>query len=224
MEERKQLKVLSGQMLWVTNHTRPDLSYESCVMSNSGKNPTVRKLLEANKAVGKLKKDNLSIKFCKVESLDEIKVVTYSDATYASLGDGSSQGGYIAGIKGKLGVIPISWQSRKLRRVTQSPLASVAQCEGADAAYLICNTLKEIFPKSTVSPTVCKTDSDSLIQTLKMTKVHDHKILRVDVSRLKEMVTEGEIVMEWVSSKDQLADALTKRGASADMLVAALRM
>ena len=84
-EERKQLKVLSGQMLWVTNHTRPDLSYETCVMSNAGKSPTVRKLLEANKAVAKLQKDNLSIRFCGVESLDEIKVVTYSDATYASL-------------------------------------------------------------------------------------------------------------------------------------------
>ena len=56
-EERKQLKVLSGQMLWVTNHTRPDLSYETCVMSNVGKSPTVRKLLEANKAVAKLQKD-----------------------------------------------------------------------------------------------------------------------------------------------------------------------
>ena len=39
-EERKQLKGLSGQMLWVTNNTRPDMSFESCVMANAGKNPT----------------------------------------------------------------------------------------------------------------------------------------------------------------------------------------
>ena len=127
----------------------PDLRYETRVMSNAGKSPTVRNLLEVNKAVEKMQKDNLNIRFCGIESLDEIKVVTYSDATYASLEDGSSQGGYIVGIQGKLGLIPISWQSRKLRRVTQSPLASetLVQCEGANAAYLICNTLKEIFPK-----------------------------------------------------------------------------
>ena len=34
-EERKELKRLSGQMMWVTSHTRPDVSYETCVMSNT---------------------------------------------------------------------------------------------------------------------------------------------------------------------------------------------
>ena len=42
-EERKQLKALSGQMLWVTNHTRSDMSFEPCVMSNAGKTPIVKK-------------------------------------------------------------------------------------------------------------------------------------------------------------------------------------
>ena len=112
-----------------------------------------------------------------------------------------------------------------MRRITQSPLASetLAQCEGADAAYLVSNTLKEIFPEAKVS-TICKTDSDSLVKTLRTTKVHDDKRLRVDVARVKGMITEQEIEIEWVSSKDQLADALTKRGASTDSLVAALRM
>ena len=149
----------------------------------------------------------------------------YTDATHASLEDGSSQGAYIVLIKGTKGLIPISWQSKKLNRITKSPLASEASgvCEGADAAYLIAATLKEVYPSKKVR-VVCKTDSKSLFDTLKTTKVNADKRLRVDISRLKEMVIEEEVVVEWIEGKKQLADALTKRGASTDMMVEVLRM
>ena len=42
-------------MMWVKSHTRPDVSYETCVMSNTGKHPSVKMLHDANKALIKLK-------------------------------------------------------------------------------------------------------------------------------------------------------------------------
>ena len=54
-EEKAYLKRLSGQMMWVVSQTRPDLSFETCVMSNTDKHPSVKMLHEANKAVFKLK-------------------------------------------------------------------------------------------------------------------------------------------------------------------------
>ena len=42
-------------MVWVTSQTHPDLSFETCIMSNAGKYPTVKTIHEANKAVRKLK-------------------------------------------------------------------------------------------------------------------------------------------------------------------------
>ena len=62
-EERVELRRLSGQMLWVTSQTRPDLSFETCMMSNTGKHPKVSMLFEANKALSKLKKDRIKLKF-----------------------------------------------------------------------------------------------------------------------------------------------------------------
>ena len=62
-EERVELRRLSGQMLWVTSHTRPDLSFETCMMSNTGKHPKVAMLFEANKALSKLKKDRIKLNF-----------------------------------------------------------------------------------------------------------------------------------------------------------------
>ena len=37
LKEKTELKRLSGQMIWLTSQTRPDMSFEICVMSNMGK-------------------------------------------------------------------------------------------------------------------------------------------------------------------------------------------
>ena len=45
VEQKKDLKALSGQVLWVRNHTRPDMSFESCVMSNAGRKSKVKNIV-----------------------------------------------------------------------------------------------------------------------------------------------------------------------------------
>ena len=94
-EEKAELKRLSGQMMWVTSQTRPDLGFETCVMSNTGKHPNIKMIHEANKAVTKLKSKNLSLNFPNLGDPNKLKVIAYSDATYASLEGGSSQGGLV---------------------------------------------------------------------------------------------------------------------------------
>ena len=77
-------------MIWAASQTRPDVSYETCVMSNQGKHPTVKMIGAANKAVAKLKKKSVSIRFKNIGKPQQMKVKVYSDATHASLHDGSS--------------------------------------------------------------------------------------------------------------------------------------
>ena len=50
------LRSLSGQLLWVTSQTRPDAAYDSCLVSNVGKDPKKKILLGANKAIKKTQK------------------------------------------------------------------------------------------------------------------------------------------------------------------------
>ena len=54
-EGKAKLKWLSGQMMWVKSPTRPDLKFDTCIMNNAGKHPTVKTIYEVNKAVKKLK-------------------------------------------------------------------------------------------------------------------------------------------------------------------------
>ena len=77
----------------------------------------------------------------------DAEIVVYSDATYASLPYGSSQGAFIVFIKGNEMVSPILWQSKKIPRVTKSSLASetLGVREAVDAGNLIANVMMEVY-------------------------------------------------------------------------------
>ena len=200
-EERAELRRLSGQMLWVTSQTGPDLSFETCVISNIGKNPKVNTLHVANKALSKLKRNRVRLQFPSLGDYKTLCVIAYSDATYASLEDGSSQGGHIVFLKGNNDrVVPIVWKSTRLNRVTKSPLASEALslAEAADTGFLVSTLVQEIFHLSTLPSVICYTDNHSLTDTLVTINVISDKRLKVDVARLREMVTKEEIVVKWI--------------------------
>ena len=186
LEERDDLKRLTGQMIWVTSQTRPDLSFETCIMSNIGKNPKVNMLHVANKALSKLKRNRVKLHFPSLGDYKKLSVIAYSDATYASMDDGSSQGGHIVFVKGENGrVAPIIWQSKRLDRVTKSPLASEALSlgEAADAGFLVSTLVQEIFRLPALPKVICYTDNRSLTDTLVTTRLIKDKRLGVDVSR-----------------------------------------
>ena len=80
---------------------------------------------EANEVVSKLKSQKVVSKFPCLGDPNNLKIKAYSDATYANLEDGLSQGGFIIFVEGNNNrVIPIFCQSKKLNHVTKSPLAS----------------------------------------------------------------------------------------------------
>ena len=108
--------------------------------------------------------------------------------------------------------------------MTKSPLASetLALGEGADAGFLLAEMVKEVFGLNIRPQINCITDSKSLVQHLHTSKVSSDRRLRVDMSRLREMVQEGEITVAWCSGKSQLSDCLTKNTASTASLLEAI--
>ena len=108
--------------------------------------------------------------------------------------------------------------------MTKSPLASEALslAEASDAGFLVSTLVQEIFRLSTLPRVICYTDNRSLTDTLVTTKVISDTRLKVDVARLREMVTKEEIVVKWIDGKHQIADALTKRGASTASIIEVL--
>ena len=58
------------------------------------------------------------------------------------------------------------------------------------------------------------TDSKSLFDASQTTSQISDRRLRVEMSAIREAKELGEIVVQWVNGADQLADVLTKKGAS----------
>ena len=224
-EERSKLKSLSGKMLWVTSQTRPDIAFATCMMCNAGPEATVNDILEANKAVRKMKNSNdVKINYRKLGNMKDVKLIVYADASHANLNDGSSQGAFIVFLQGNGKVSPLLWQSKKLKRITKSPLASetLAFGEGADAGILMSNVIQEVCRLKNKPEVICYTDGKSLKTHLGTSNTVEDMSLRTNMARLRQMIEMKEICAEWVPGKNQLADCLTKKTASSDHLLGVL--
>ena len=95
----------------VSTQTWPDVAFDMCWMSNTGKFAKVKLLFKANKALKKLKSRTGSITFPpQLGKSSDLNIVCYADETYACLEDGSSQGGFNIFVCGATNrMAPIYW-------------------------------------------------------------------------------------------------------------------
>ena len=124
--------------------------------------------------------------------------------TYASLEDGSSQGGFIIFVCDMTNrLAPICWLSKNLDKVTKSTLASetFSFSEATEAGVLIATMLQETFTLPRLSEILCKTDYASLFKTFNSSNLVSDRCLRIDVARVKEMIEKKEIQTEWIKGK-----------------------
>ena len=224
-KERSEFKGLVGQLSWIAVNTRPDIAFDVCELSVAIKNATIMDLLRLNKVVERVTKDSVKVVFPKIKSLDTCHLECYTDAAFANLPNSGSQGGLIVFLRDESGQrCPIYWQSRKLKRVVKSTLAAetLALVEGAEVSFYIASILKEMTRTKEI-PIKCKVDNKSLVDALSSSKQVDDKRLRIDIAVLDDMLERKEInQVSWVDTKCQLADCLTKRGASTEKLRAVL--
>ena len=166
--ELAEYRAIVGQLGWIAQQTRPDLSFDVADLRSKFKCATVKDLFQANKVVAKARCNPVTIKLG-VESLENCQLVCYNDASFGNLSTGGSQGGYVIFLKSCYDTYtPISWESKKLRRVVKSTMAAetLELVECAEAAFWIGNLLKEMLHTETSPDIVCNTDSHQLYDGL----------------------------------------------------------
>ncbi len=220
-EEVKNLKQFCGQINWLTTQGRPDLAFESCFVSNSLKTGNRQVFHRANKIIRRAQTQNVSLHFPCSLDIYSVSVVSFCDASFANLPNAGSQGGFISFIVDKNGLYsPVTWQSRKIRRVVKSTIAAecLAAVEAAENTIYIATLLGAII-KSPRVDTFLFCDNRNLVNAVHSSTNLDDKRLVIDVSVLRDLVDQGELTkFLWVSTDCQLADVLTKQGASAKLL------
>ena len=136
-----------GQLNWITNTTRPDISYEVCEVATVQSKAKISDIVQANKILRQAKNNKLQIKFPKLD-IPSMKLAVYHDASYANLHDGGSQGGYIIFLyDDQFNCCPISWSSKRIKRVVRSTLAAetLSAVESLECGYLVSNIVSEIL-------------------------------------------------------------------------------
>lgn len=219
--EREQLRSKIGQILWVAKQTRPDVMFDACILASILKNATVQSIHDTNKVIRKLKSEKVTLRFQYLGNNNALNLTVFSDASLGNLPDGGTQGGTLITLMGESGTFsPLCWQSKRIRRVVRSTLAgeTLAMSDGIDNAIFLATLFSELTTGTVdlnAPVLVCVTDNHSLYDALKSTKQVTEKRLRLDISSIKELLQSRKIKkVLWSVTKPQLADCLTKKGAS----------
>ena len=140
------------------------------------KSATVEDQLRAYKTIKKLKFNEVKLRFPNIGQVEKAHLVSFSDASLANLKNGGSQGGGIISIVGENGeYAPLSWNSKKIKRMVKSTIAAetLALLEGSENCFLLGSIIKEMLDVDdslSVFPIRALTDNQSLCDAVHSTK------------------------------------------------------
>ena len=169
-----------------------------------------------NKCLTWQKNNKQGLKFIKLD-LNTLKVVAFTDSSFANNSDHSSQIGFVIVLAdGDNNANIVHWSSVKCKRVTRSVLASelYALTHGFDIASVVKATLMKILSpwrSNDTVPLVMCIDSKSLYDCLVKLGTTREKRLMVDMMCLRQAYERREVAeILWIDGDRNPADAMTK--------------
>ena len=235
--EVSQFRGLLGGMAWPATQTQPHLSASVSLAQATVSGARVAELNEANKILRYAKETaDIPLVIRAHGSLQQLRFGFYSDASWSTRPDGSSQGGWLLFLASESQIngdqpfplTVIDWSSRKLPRVCRSSLSAEAQImttavdnlewaktmfglmiwpsEGADS--------EQVMKWLGVSP--CITDARALFDastsaTPGMRLAEKRTAIEIKITQERMAAACG--MMRWCNSHQQLADGVTKAAA-----------
>ena len=223
-EELSMLRSNVGALQWMARGTRPDICFDAIDLSTRTKSATFDDLQRSVKALKRLKIEDEMCKYVvpNLGNYKDWKLHVSSDASWGNHADNTnSMSGHIVLLVGEGGkCVPLAWESGKIQRVVNSTIAAemLACKKGLEDAFYIKTIIKEVTQLDlTIQAFV---DHKGAVQSINSTNSMVDKRLRVDTAAIRQMIERGEVgSVSHCAGKDQLADALTKRGADGRTLL-----
>ncbi|CAJ1404806.1 unnamed protein product [Effrenium voratum] len=227
-----QLRGLVGALQWPAVQSSPHIQCSASILSGEVGTGTNMTINEANRAL-KFAKDNsdVTLQYRHIGNLADLRLVTMTDAGFASRSDGSSQGGYITLLVNaacfdgnELPYMVLDWRSYKLPRVCRSSLAAEAQAAGqaVDSMEMVVRAWEHIFNpnvklrdllevRSMLKPTLI-TDAKALYDSYQREQLGGNTDRRtgLEIMVMKERLQSFGGHLRWMSSELQYADGQTK--------------
>lgn len=149
-KDTSQLRALLGSLQWPSVQSSPHLQGSTSILSGCVSRATTQTLSECNKLL-KFGKENsdIGLTYEHIGSVEDLRLLCFFDAAFATRNDSSSQLGYIIVLIDKSLLQPdgpegayhiVDWRSQKTPRVARSSLGAEAQAGGqaCDAVEHVC--------------------------------------------------------------------------------------
>ena len=213
--ELKEYRKYTGRISWLSQGTRPDLSYSALMLAKKNNSATIADLRNVNKIVGKIKKEENKVVYGRVGDREDMQVIGMVDASYKS--DEKSIGGMLIVLANEnmTRASPIMWKSKQIERVCHSSkdAETLAMNKLIDELVYIARQVEILLfgDYRKRMPVRVMTDSEPTLESIASTKQIERKGLRMTVQEMKEKLLDGEIKSyQWLSTKEMWADGLTK--------------
>ena len=231
-DENRMLRKTVGQLSWAASQCRPDLSFPALDLSTKLNHSKYSDAKMSNKILKRAKTLDFSLKFGYLGKIKDLHLEVYSDASLGNVEEKletkSVMGFIIFLCNSNLKMSPIHWKSKLIDRVAQDvkTAETLALEKAIDDAVYISNMIAELyFCQSTgyKIPIYVNIDSKSLLESIFSTKKVKRKTMCLVVSSLQQLWKSGIVTnIQHVSSKEQLGDAFTKKGANSSFLIECL--
>lgn len=229
-QEMTEYRSLVGSLNWIVQGTRPDLAFEMIESSTKFKSGTVADLIHIKKILQKAKMNLTELYYPSLGPLENWQIVVFTDASLCNLNAGvDSCMGYLVFLTCQKGnSCPLVWRANKIRRVVKSTIAaeSLGCLEGIEEALYIRQILFQVLniTDAHAVPIIVYVDHKGAVESMHSTKLVEDRRLRVDIASIKQYLERREVSDIYAcSGDDQIADCLTKKGASGVKLRAALQ-
>lgn len=196
---------LIGSLLYAALGTRPDIMYSVVSLSRYNSQPTKEHWIAAKRVLRYLK-GTKGLGLC-YQGSPEFAI--YSDAEFARDQDNrKSVGGYCSLVWGGC----ISWQSKKQELVALSSTESeyIAVSTAAREAIWLTRLLRE-FKEEIHLPVTIFEDNQGCIAMSKNPE-HHARTKHIDVKHhfIRDQVAKGSLILEYCTTKEMVADIMTK--------------
>jgi hypothetical protein len=215
-EDKEKYRSIIGSLIYLSNGSRPDITYPVSVLAQFVSNPSFEHYNSALRILKYLKgKQDLALSWNR-EHYSNQELVGYSDSDFAGCTETRrSRSGYIFFYNN----CAISWKSKKQCNVTLSTCEAeyYAATEAGKEGIHLSRILFELENGRTFSdeieprPVKLLLDNQSAIKVCKNPERHEMmKHVQVKLQWIRESVLAGHFVIEYVNSKLQVADMMTK--------------